>query len=184
MRDQLRVAGREQHPRVAHQLERLEARVEVVDEREREIELARQDGVEQHLLVLVLEQADLDRRQVGPEPPHRLRQQLRADRLERADAQRAGLAGRQREQVAARDGETGQHPLGVPDQHLTLGCQRDRPRSARPLHQRDAHDPLERRDLLRDGRLRIAELVRGARERVRPADRDERARRWRISIAE
>ena len=173
MIDQLRVARREQHPRVAHQLDRLEARIEVVDQREREIELAREHGVEQHALVLVLEQADLDRRQIGPEPAHRLGQQLRAGGLEGADAQRARLARGEGEQVAARDGEARQHALGVPHEHLALRRQRHRPRAARSLDQGHANDALECRDLLGDGRLRVAELVRGPGERARPPDRHQ-----------
>ena len=55
--------------------------------------------------------------------------------------------------------------LCVAEQDLTGLGQRDRARAARALDQPQPDDPLERRDLLRDRRLRVAELLGGSPER-------------------
>ena len=62
----------------------------------------------------------------------------------------------------------------VPEQQPAGLGQRDRPRAAGPLDQLLADDPLERRDLLADRRLRVAELDRGAAERALGLDGVER----------
>ena len=60
-------------------------------------------------------------------------------------------------------------------EHALAGVGRhDGPPAARALEQAHARRPLERRDLHADGRLRVAELLRRARERSRRRDGLER----------
>ena len=99
------------------------------------------------------------------EAPHDGRQDLPADGLKRADAEGPGGAGRERREIGLRRLEARDDRFGVAEeQHARLG-QRDRPRPAGPFDEPLADDSLERRDLLADGRLRVAEPVRGAAER-------------------
>ena len=100
-------------------------------------------------------------------------QDARADRLIGADPERPGLAGAERGDVGPRRVEPGDDRLGVTEQqHSGLG-QRDGARTAGPLDERLADDLLERRDLLADGRLRVAEPIGRATERSLPRDRVE-----------
>jgi hypothetical protein len=50
----------------------------------------------------------------------------------------------------------------------------DSARAARPVEELLPDDALELRDLLADGRLRVAELARRTAERARPRDRFQR----------
>ena len=108
------------------------------------------------------------------EPPHDLRQHPRADRLEGADAERARLAGAQRVQVGLRGLEARDDRVGVAQQQPPRLGQRDGPRAARPLDEPLADDPLERRDLLADRRLRVAEPLGGPAERALVRERLQR----------
>ena len=78
--------------------------------------------------------------------------------------QRTGLARRERSQVGLRGLEPGDDRLGVPEQDPAGLGERHRPRPSGPLDEALADDPLERRDLLADGRLGVAELLGGAAE--------------------
>ena len=91
-----------------------------------------------------------------------------------ADPQRARLAGAERGDVGARRVEPRDDRLRVPEEQLAGLGERDGPRTAGALDERLADDPLERRDLLADGRLRVAEPLRGAAERALARDRVER----------
>ena len=62
----------------------------------------------------------------------------------------------------------------VPEEDLAGLGERDRARAARPLDQAQPDDPLERRDLLRDRRLRVAEPLGGAPEGALVGDRLQR----------
>ena len=101
-------------------------------------------------------------------------QDLRADRLERADAQRPRLAGGERVEVGARRLHARDDPARVTEQELA--CRRDghRARAAGPGEQLLADDLLERRDLLADGGLGVAEALRRAAEGALLRDRLER----------
>jgi hypothetical protein len=88
----------------------------------------------------------------------------RADALIGADPQRPGCAVRERPEVGLGRLEPGSDAGGVPEEEAPrLGC-RDRLRPARPIDELRADDPLERRDLLADGRLRVPEAGGGATE--------------------
>ena len=91
-------------------------------------------------------------------------QDARAGRLERADADRAGLAGDELVEIGAQGAEARQQAVGVPQHDLARLGQRDRAGTARALDQLEADGALERGDLLRDGRLRVAEAIGSARE--------------------
>jgi hypothetical protein len=62
--------------------------------------------------------------------------------------------------------EARQNALGVAKEQLPRLGQRDRPRPSGALDQAHVHDPLQRRDLLADRRLRVAELGGSAAERA------------------
>ncbi len=110
------------------------------------------------------------------EPAHHLGQDLRAPTLWKiADVERAGLAGRERREVGLGRLEAGDDRARVAEQQPAGLGQRDRPRAARALDQLLADDPLERRDLLADRRLGVAELDRGAPERALGLDGVERS---------
>ena len=166
-------AGTSKHVRVAHQLEHVEGPVGERGAAECEIELARLDQAVQLGIGGRLGQSELDPGPVGHEPPHHLGEHARADRLVRPDAQRSRLAGAQRGDVGARGVEPRDDRLGVAEQHLARIGERDGTRAAGPLDERLADDPLERRDLLADGGLRVAEPVGGATERPLARDRVE-----------
>jgi len=71
------------------------------------------------VLVDELLQHHFDGGPLGPEAPHDLRQHPGADRLERADAQRAGFARAQRAQVGLRCLEPGHDRVRMPQKQVT-----------------------------------------------------------------
>ena len=83
-------------------------------------------------------------------------------------------AGDQGLEVGARLRETREHADRVAVEHHARRAERDRSGPAGPLDELDADGAFERRDLLRDGRLRVAELLGRAGEAVRLGDRAER----------
>ena len=107
-------------------------------------------------------------------------QQAVARRLKCADPQDAGVSGSHRVEVGLRRGEAGDDVAGVIEQHLARLRQRHRAGSARPVHQPMSDGLFERRDLLRDGALRIAQSGGGLRERTGLATASN-AIRWRTS---
>jgi len=122
----------------------------------------------------VLVEHHLDLGPLGGEPPHDLRQQARADRLERADAQRAERAALQGGQVGLGRLQAGDDRLGVAQEQPARLGERDGSRAARALDEPLADDPLERLDLLADRGLRVAEPLGGASERPLFGERLER----------
>ena len=168
-------AGSEEDVRVAHQLERVEgpvgqrapSRTPGRAGRSRSPRRAPES-------VRRLREPELDLRPVGAEPPHHLGQHARADALVRPDAQRPGLAGAQREHVGPGGGEAVDDRLGVTKEQRSGLGHRDRARPAGALDEPLADDALERRDLLADRRLRVAELRGGAAERAGARDGLER----------
>ena len=104
----------------------------------------------------------------------RARQDLGADAVVGAHAQLAGAARRPRGEVRPRGGELVDDPPAVAQHDVAGGGQRDRARAARALHEPHADDPLEQRDLLADGRLRVAEGPGRAAERALAGDGVER----------
>src|SRR5581483_1916330 len=170
-----RVGRGDEHVLVAQELDRLErGRLRVERELdERDVELAPLDAGRELAREVRLAELDLDR---GPRPAEalqHLRQDLRADALEGADAERAGLAARERGEVGLRGLEARDDRLRVPQQPPPRLGQRHRPRSARALDEALADDPLERRDLLADRRLGVAELLGGTAEGALAGDRLE-----------
>src|SRR3954454_24382724 len=162
----IRAAGRdEQHVAILEQHRVVELRGHRRAHRgEREIERARGDAVEQQCLIELL--ADLDAH-LGParaELADHARKNARARRLERPDADPPGLAGDELIEIGAQRAEAREQAVRVPQHDLARLGQRDRPGTARPLDQLEADRALERGDLLRDGRLRIAQSLGRARE--------------------
>jgi hypothetical protein len=71
--------------------------------------------------------------------------------------------------------ELAEQDPAVPEQRPSDGGRLDRPMApGLPLEQLPVDDALERRDLLRDARLRVAEPFRGSGERALVDDGDER----------
>ena len=96
------------------------------------------------------------------------------DARHRADAQLAGAAVGERGQVGARRLEVARDRVGVREQLGARFGQLDRARAGRAGDQRHADDPLERLQLLADGRLRVAEPHGRAAHRSLARDRLER----------
>ncbi len=141
---------------------------------ERQVERARRHALEQERFVELL--ADLHAH-LGParaELPDDAGEDARAGRLERADADRPRLACDELVEVGLQRAEPREQAVGVPEHHLAGLGQRDGARAARALDQLQADRPLERGDLLRDRRLRVAEALGGAREGALLGDRLER----------
>jgi hypothetical protein len=121
--------------------------------------------LEQLDVVRGLVEPDLDARPLLDEAPHQVGEDVLADRLVDADAERAGLAAAERVHVRLRGREPGDDRLGVAKEQLAGLGQRDLARAARALDELLAHDPLQGGDLLADRRLCVAERGRGAAER-------------------
>ncbi len=72
-------------------------------------------------------------------------------------------------------------PLRVFEQHLA--GRREAHAAGQPLDQRDPRLGLERRDLLRDGRLRVGQRVGGRREGAAARDLDQDSQTVQLSIS-
>ncbi len=143
-------------------------------QREREVESSALDQSQQLVLVGRLLQSHLD---PGPrlhETPHDIGQHADRDALERPDAQRGGRALGERREIGLCGLQLRGEPDRVAEDALAGVGRNDRPPTAGSLEQAHAGRPLERRDLDADGRLRIAELLRGPRERSGHRDGLER----------
>ena len=144
------------------------------DEREREVEAPALDQRQQLVLVGRLLQPHLD---AGPqlhEAAHGIGHDADRDALERAHAQRPGRALGERGEIGLGRLQLRGQAHGVAQDALARIGGHDGPAAAGALEQAHAGRPLQRRDLHADGRLRVAELLRGARERARDRDRLER----------
>ncbi len=138
-----------------------------VDDREGEVEISRRREGEQLVLVTALDQLDAHAGKALAELAQHGRENARAGRLEGADADGAGRPGDERLEVGACLREACEHADGVAVEHLARLAQRDRARPSGALDELHADGALERGDLLRDGRLRVPELLRRAREAAR-----------------
>ena len=161
----LGVRREDEHVGIAQELDVLERAIRQRQVGEGQVEVAALDVLEQGDVGGRLVELDLDPRPRLDEALHQRREQVLADALVDADAQRAGLAVRERLHVGLRGGETRDDRLGVAEQELAGLGQRHAPRPARALDELLPDDPLERRDLLADRRLRVAERRGGAAER-------------------
>ena len=169
-----RVAPDDEHVRVAHQLERLErpGRQRQLDEAQ--VDVAALDRVIEREVGGRLDGTQRDVRPVDRIPPHQGREDANADRLRDADAQRARLPGGERRDVGLRRLQTGEDRVGVLQDELARLGQLDADAAARALDEPLADRALERRDLLADRRLDVAEARRGTPEGPLAGDRLER----------
>ncbi len=87
-------------------------------------------------------------------------------------------------EIGAQGAEAREQAIGVPEHHLARLGQRHRARPARALDQLQADGALERRDLLRDGRLRVAEALGRFREGALLGDCLERRQMARLDSDE
>ncbi len=171
---ELGVGGGEEHVGVGEDMSLFEHGV-VVGEHEREVEVAALQQ-RQHLLVVVgLDQLHLHPRPPFDVAPHGLGEQADARALERADAKGSGLALGQRAQVGLGGAHRRRRAARVPEQASARVGRRHRAPATRALEQLQAGRALERRDLLADRRLRVAERDSGAAERPRLDDGLERS---------
>jgi hypothetical protein len=97
-----------------------------------------------------------------------------ADALVNADAQRSRLPVPEGVEIGLGGREPRDDRLGVPQQQLARLGQGHLPRPTGALDELLADDPFQRRDLLRDRRLGIAERCRRLAERHLTCDRLER----------
>ena len=143
-------------------------------QREREVEAPALDQRQQLVLVGRLLQPHLDARPQLHEAAHGVGHDADRDALERADAQRPRRALRERREIGLGRLQLGAQAHGVAQDALAGVGGHDGPPTARALEQAHARRALERRDLDAHGRLRVAELLGGARERARDGDGFER----------
>ena len=172
---ELRAGRGEEDVGVGDDADALEGGVVVLDH-EGEVELAALEQRVQLLVVAGLDQPHLDVRPALDVAPHRARQQAHADALEGADAQRAGLAVGERAEIGLGRPHRRRGTACVAEKPLPGVGRRHRAPPARPLEQLQPGGPLERRDLLADRRLGVAELVHRP-GRTSPSRRRPRARR-------
>ena len=165
----------EQHVRVVEEVQPLERALPQPEVGEREVEIAALDEAHELLVGVHLRDPQLDARPRGAEAAHQRRQHALADRLVRADPERPRLARGQCCEVRLRGLEPGHDRLRVAQQELTGLGEGHRSRPTRAVEQALADDPLEGRDLLADGGLRVAETLRRAAERARLRNRLERS---------
>ena len=139
--------------------------VELVQKREvdRPAAQARDD-----LLGLALRERQLNLGIRRAERGDRVRQQRRPGGWERGEAQLTAAQAGDRLERRLGGVEAREDALGVPDERLPGGGQRDAARMA--LEERDPGFALERRDLLRDGRLGVGQRLRGGRQRAAVRD--------------
>ena len=158
---------------IAKQLDRLERRIGHRQLDEADVDLAGLDRADD-AVVLELVEHHVDLGPLLGEPPHDLGEQPGADRLERADAQGAGLAGAEGVEVGLGRPQPPDDRVGMAQQEHAGFGQRDGAGPAGPFDEPLADDPLERRHLLADRRLRVAEPFGGATERPLVGDRAQR----------
>src|SRR5438445_2680667 len=84
-----------------------------------------------------------------------------AGALEGSDLQRRAAVHAERSQVRPRRLNLRENDVGVTQQHSPGGGQASRPTALRAFQQALAHDPLQRRELLADRRLGIAQPYSG-----------------------
>ena len=118
----------------------------------------------------LLADAHLDARPLLLEAAEQAGEDARADALEDPDAQRAGRALGERGHVGLRGVELRDDRVRVPEEQPARVGQVDGPRAAGTVDEPLADVALELRDLLADGRLRVAELAGRAAEGPRAAD--------------
>ena len=142
-------------------------------EQQRDVELAGRQA-RGDFLGLARGQRELDLGVLGAEYRARERHQRRAGRRERRHPQLPASQPGDRGHLGLGRVQPGDDPLGVLQQHLA-GRREPHP-SRQPLEQRDPGLGLQRRDLLRDGRLGVGESVGGRRERTAVGNLDQDAK--------
>ena len=149
---------------VVEQHRRLEVAVALADD-EGDVELAVADlGVEGEV-VLGLEEADVEAGELGPQLLDDRRQQHVGHALERADVDPPGLAGPEPLDGVPGGVDAGEDVPGVAEHDLAERGQLDRSGAAGAVEELVADEPLQRRDLLADGGLGVAEAHRRLGER-------------------
>ena len=160
--------------RVAEELDRL-VRAGLDRQRpERQVELSALDHLQQLALVQRLAEHDLDLRMRLGEPSKKGRDDAGADTLEGADAEPAGVTGLERLHVRLGGEQARLDGVRVAQEDRAGLGERDGAGAAGALDELEPDDALERRDLLRDRRLRVAEALGGSAERALVRDRLQR----------
>ena len=141
---------------------------------ERDVELAPLDHLEELFLVHRFAEHDFDARMRLAEPTQQGGEDAGTHALEGADAEPTRIAGFERQHVRFRREQSRLDDVGVTEEDLPGLGEGDRPGAAWAFDEPQADDALERRDLLRDRRLRVAERLRGLPERAFVRDRLQR----------
>ena len=121
----------------------------------------------------LLAHADPDARPLRAEAADEGGEEARADALVDADAERSRGTLGERGHVRPGRVEPRDDRIGVAEQQQAGLGRLDAPRAAGPVEEPLSDDPLELRDLLADGRLRVAELACRRAERAIACDRLE-----------
>ena len=164
-RSQGRACRNDEDVRIAQQLDGLVRAGYHRKRPERQVEVAALDHLEEVALVLRLAEDDLDVRVTLGEAAQQAGDDLRADALERPDAEAPGVAGLERRHVRLGGEKPCLDGVRVTEEDLPGFRERDRAGAARALDETEADDAFERRDLLGDGRLGVAETLCRAAER-------------------
>ena len=178
---ELRAGGDEQDVRILQHLCPLERPVAQRQVGEGQVELAVLEQPQEVGGGALLPHADADERPLLAEAAHEGGEEAGADALVDADAKRSRRALGERGHVGAGRVEARDDRVGVAEQEEPGLGRLHAPRAAGAVEEPLPDDPLELRDLLADGRLRIAELARRAAEGARcarppPAPRDAAGR--------
>ena len=168
---QLRAGGDEQDVRVLQHLSPFERPFAQRQVGEGQVELAVLEQAQEIGGGALLPHADADERPLRAEAPHEGGEEAGADALVDPHAKRSRSARRESGHVGTGRVEARDDRIGVAEQQEPGLRRLHAPRAARAVEELLPHDPLELRDLLADGRLRIAELARGAAEGAGACDR-------------
>jgi hypothetical protein len=162
--DERMVGAHDETPRIAEELDRLDALVVDGQKDEGGIELAAAKHLDVMLDVEILSQRD--RCASGPEDAHDVGQERLRDALERADPGPFGARLLELLEVGAGRAQPRVDRAGVLDEPLSFLGERHLARASDPPDEAHADDPLERRDLPAHRGLAVAGLRGGGAERT------------------
>jgi hypothetical protein len=158
--------------------------VELRPDDERQVEVALEHPLEQHLEAVRFEEPDLEVRPLLAKGADDGRQHVHGDALERAHDEPAAVTGLEQGELVASLAEPSEDGLGVLEQHPTRRGHLDGPRAPRTIEHGLADDALEGRDLLAHCGLGEAEPLGGSAERALVGHRAECHQMADLQVAE
>ena len=181
-RRQLVAGGHHQYVGVAQDLGRLQPGDVVDDRRQRQIEVARRETLQQLVGAVALLDMEHDVGCLQPQRDRKRRDDDAGDAEDRAEPDDTGDLGGVGAEVAVGLDEALADGRGMGQQPAAGVGQIDVPRARRAHQQLDPDDALERADLLADGRLGVAEPLGRAAHRPRLGDGGEGAQVTQVDL--